>query len=229
MKTGPHPALSPRERGPPYRHDDSSTHERSLFSSPVRRADRRRPITAREPRSISSRRSSGPRRKAVAEHPERKLVDFGIGENDEMAPESIRAVMTRDQSAGQSWLCRQRCGRVQRGRGAADEAPLWCRDRPGHRGEPLHRLEDGPGHVAGRFHQPRRRHADDRAGLSGGRHRIRNTTAAKSIVCRWWRSTIFCPTWRRFRPTCCGVPSCWCCAIRTARPARWPRATFITG
>ena len=34
--------------------------------------------------------------KAVAEHPERNLVDFGIGENDEMAPESIRAVMTRE-------------------------------------------------------------------------------------------------------------------------------------
>jgi len=36
------------------------------------------------------------KRKALAEHPERKLVDFGIGENDEMAPESIRAVMTRE-------------------------------------------------------------------------------------------------------------------------------------
>ncbi len=36
------------------------------------------------------------KRKALAEHPERKLVDFGIGENDEMAPESIRAVMARE-------------------------------------------------------------------------------------------------------------------------------------
>ncbi len=33
------------------------------------------------------------KRKAVAEHPERKLLDFGIGENDEMAPETIRRVM----------------------------------------------------------------------------------------------------------------------------------------
>jgi LL-diaminopimelate aminotransferase len=31
------------------------------------------------------------KRKAIAEHPERKLVDFGIGENDSMAPESVRA------------------------------------------------------------------------------------------------------------------------------------------
>jgi LL-diaminopimelate aminotransferase len=33
------------------------------------------------------------KRKALAEHPERPLIDFGIGENDEMAPESVRAVM----------------------------------------------------------------------------------------------------------------------------------------
>src|SRR3989454_7220060 len=36
------------------------------------------------------------KRKALAEHPERMLIDFGIGENDEMAPESIRAVMARE-------------------------------------------------------------------------------------------------------------------------------------
>ncbi len=33
------------------------------------------------------------KRKALAEHPERKLIDFGIGENDEMAPEPVRRVM----------------------------------------------------------------------------------------------------------------------------------------
>ncbi len=36
------------------------------------------------------------KRKALAEHPERQLIDFGIGENDEMAPESVRAVMNRE-------------------------------------------------------------------------------------------------------------------------------------
>lgn len=36
------------------------------------------------------------KRKALAEHPERKLIDFGIGENDEMAPESVRAAMARE-------------------------------------------------------------------------------------------------------------------------------------
>jgi len=33
------------------------------------------------------------KRKALADHPERSLIDFGIGENDEMAPAAIRRVM----------------------------------------------------------------------------------------------------------------------------------------
>jgi LL-diaminopimelate aminotransferase len=33
------------------------------------------------------------KRKALADHPERQLIDFGIGENDEMAPAKVRAAM----------------------------------------------------------------------------------------------------------------------------------------
>ncbi len=36
------------------------------------------------------------KRKALAEHPEHTLIDFGIGENDEMAPENVRAAMARE-------------------------------------------------------------------------------------------------------------------------------------
>jgi LL-diaminopimelate aminotransferase len=36
------------------------------------------------------------KRKALAEHPEHKLLDFGIGENDEMAPEPVRRVMAAE-------------------------------------------------------------------------------------------------------------------------------------
>ncbi len=36
------------------------------------------------------------KRKALAEHPERQLLDFGIGENDAMAPESVRRVMAAE-------------------------------------------------------------------------------------------------------------------------------------
>jgi LL-diaminopimelate aminotransferase len=36
------------------------------------------------------------KRKALAEHPERPLVDFGIGENDAMAPASVRSRMSEE-------------------------------------------------------------------------------------------------------------------------------------
>ena len=36
------------------------------------------------------------KRKALAEHPERKLLDFGIGENDDMADASVREALTRE-------------------------------------------------------------------------------------------------------------------------------------
>ncbi len=36
------------------------------------------------------------KRKALADHPERPLLDFGIGENDEMAPETVRRAMAEE-------------------------------------------------------------------------------------------------------------------------------------
>jgi LL-diaminopimelate aminotransferase len=36
------------------------------------------------------------KRKAMAEHPERTLIDFGIGENDEMAPAAVRSAMAKE-------------------------------------------------------------------------------------------------------------------------------------
>src|SRR3954470_7673512 len=36
------------------------------------------------------------KRKVLADHPERQLIDFGIGENDEMAPVSVRARMAEE-------------------------------------------------------------------------------------------------------------------------------------
>ena len=36
------------------------------------------------------------KRRALAEHPDRALLDFGIGENDAMADQSIRDVMARE-------------------------------------------------------------------------------------------------------------------------------------
>jgi LL-diaminopimelate aminotransferase len=42
------------------------------------------------------------KRKALADHPERKLVDFGIGENDDMADESVRRVMAAEINKAQN-------------------------------------------------------------------------------------------------------------------------------
>src|SRR2546426_1398703 len=36
------------------------------------------------------------KRKALADHPQRALLDFGIGENDSMAPASVREVMAHE-------------------------------------------------------------------------------------------------------------------------------------
>src|SRR6476620_2379273 len=36
------------------------------------------------------------KRQALAEHPERKLLDFGIGENDDMADALVRDVLKRE-------------------------------------------------------------------------------------------------------------------------------------
>lgn len=36
------------------------------------------------------------KRQALADHPERALLDFGVGENDEVAPESVRRVMAEE-------------------------------------------------------------------------------------------------------------------------------------
>ena len=47
------------------------------------------------------------KRKALADYPERQLLDFGIGENDAMAPEAVRQRMgAGDQLPGEPWLCR---------------------------------------------------------------------------------------------------------------------------
>ena len=127
--------------------------------------------TARGPKSTSSRRSSAPSGRPLAEHPERTLVDFGIGENDEMAPPQVRRQHgRRDQPAREPRLRRQRHRRVPRSRRPVHAADFRRHARPRHGGQSLHRLEAGPGDAAGLLHQSRRRHADDRARLPRRRH-----------------------------------------------------------
>ncbi len=59
------------------------------------------------------------KRKALADHPERQLLDFGIGENDGMADEQIRAADGRgDQRPAEPRLRRQRHAGLQGSRRA---------------------------------------------------------------------------------------------------------------
>ena len=111
------------------------------------------------------------KRKALADYPDRQLLDFGIGENDAMAPVSVRRRMAEEINQPEN-------------RGYADNGILEFKQAvarfmhrnfgveldAGHGGESLHRLEDRPGHVARVFHQPGRHHAHDRTGLSDRGH-----------------------------------------------------------
>src|SRR5258708_39885035 len=50
------------------------------------------------------------KRQALADHPERTLLDFGIGENDGMAPESIRRGMAEEIGRDRNRGCADHAG-----------------------------------------------------------------------------------------------------------------------
>ena len=142
------------------------------------------------------------KRKALADHPERKLLDFGIGENDAMAPEIVRRRMAEEINKPENR------GYADNGPPAFKEAVARFMQRefgvaldPATRGQSLHRLEDGAGDAAGLLHQSGRRHADDRARLPGRRHAHAAITAASSTSCRSRPRTTFCPISTAFPPT----------------------------
>ena len=149
------------------------------------------------------------KRKALAEHPERKLLDFGIGENDDMADESVRdALAKRGQQGREPRLRRQRHPELQGRRRRVHAAAVRRHARPGDRGLPLHRLEARLRDAPGVLHQPRRRHADDRARLPRRGHvdalpRRRGRAAAAAR-----RRTASSPTSTASRPTSRSGRSC---------------------
>ena len=168
------------------------------------------------------------KRKALADHPERKLLDFGIGENDEMAPEVVRRRMAEEINkpenrgyADNGIRRRSRSGRP------LHAARVRRRARPGHRNQPLHRLEERPRHAAGLLHQPGRRHADDRARLPRRRHAHRLLRRRRLQAAAHRRERLPARPWTASRPTSVARPSCSCSATRTARPAarRRPSST----
>ncbi len=96
------------------------------------------------------------KRQALADHPERRMLDFGIGENDEMAPEGVRAAMHREIDLPENR------GYADNGIAAFKEAAtaFMAREfgggaRPRPRGEPLHRVEDRALDAPRGLHRPR--------------------------------------------------------------------------
>jgi LL-diaminopimelate aminotransferase len=63
------------------------------------------------------------KRKALADHPERQLLDFGIGENDAMAPESVRRRMAEEINKPENR------GYADNGPPAFKEAVAWLMQR----------------------------------------------------------------------------------------------------
>ena len=142
------------------------------------------------------------KRAALAAHPERKLLDFGIGENDDMADPLVRDVaQARGRQAREPRLRRQRHRRLQGGRRRLHEAG---RSASRSTRRPRSTTPSAPSRPCAMLpavlHQPRRRHAHDRARLPRRRHAHRATTAARSTTCR-------CSSENGFYPDLDGIPA----------------------
>ncbi len=171
------------------------------------------------------------KRKALADHPERTLIDFGIGENDEMAPPSGRAGDGRgDQPAREPRLCRQRhpaefkeavARFMQRNFGVeldpAKEVNHCIGSKTALAMLPAAFINPGdvtlmtvPGYPVAGTHTKY---------YGGSVYRLA-AVAGERFPARSGGDS---------RRRAASGPSCWCSAIPTARPARWPRATSTSG
>ena len=195
-------------------------------SSPCSPTASAAPTTARAPRSTSSRRSSAPSAPPWPPIPERQLLDFGIGENDDMADPLVRDALKREVDKLENR------GYADNGIAAFKEAAAGFMKKVfGVTLDPVTEINHAIGSkpalamLPAVLHQPRRRHAHDRARLPRRRHahRLLRRRGLQPAAARGER--LLSRPRRRSRPTSAGGPSCWSSTIPTARPAPWPRAT----
>ena len=170
------------------------------------------------------------KRKALAEHPERKLIDFGIGENDEMAAAASAASWPRRSTSPRTAATPTTASPAfKEAVGPLHAAGVRRRTRSGDGDQPLHRHQAGPGHAAGRVHQPGRRDADDRARLSGGRHAhqvLRRRGVPPAAV---GRERLFPRPGRHSRRHSPPGEAAGDQLSQQSRPAGWPRASSTRG
>ena len=168
------------------------------------------------------------KRKALADHPERKLLDFGIGENDDMADR----VGPRRRSPREADKVENR-GYADNGiPNYKDAAAEFMQRQFGVTLDPVtevcHCIGTKPAYamLPGVLHQPRRRDAHDRARLPRRRHVDALPRRRGLTGCRCWRRTASSPTSTASRPTSRSGRSCSSSTTRTARPGRSPRRDF---
>ena len=133
------------------------------------------PSTARDTAIYKFEKIKRAKRKALAEHPERQLLDFGIGENDGVADEIVLRTMAEEIGKPENrGYADNGVARVQGAVARFMQAGIRRRAQSGNRGQPLHRLEDGTVDAARGVYQPGRHHADDRPGypVAGHAHRL---------------------------------------------------------
>ena len=165
------------------------------------------------------------KRAALQAHPERACLTSASARTTTWpTPWSAR----RSSARSTSWKTADTpttASRRSRRRRPVHAAGLRRHTRPGHRGQPRHRLQAGPGHAAGRLHQPGRRDPDDRARLPGGRH-PHQLLWRRGLQAAAAEENGFYPDLAAIPADVRAGPSCWSSTIPTARPGRWPRAIF---
>ncbi len=149
------------------------------------------------------------KRKALAEHPERKLVDFGIGENDEMAAASVRRVMAAEIDKPENR------GYADNGIAAFKEAVARFMQREFHvELDPLHEINHCIGTktalamLPAAFINPGDVTLMTVPGypVAGTHTKYYGGDVHRMPLCR---RTTSCRTWMRSRPRSAGGPSCW--------------------
>ena len=172
------------------------------------------------------------KRKALADHPERKLLDFGIGENDDDGrPSSSARRMAEEINKPENR------GYADNGIAAFKEAAAAVHAARVRRRRSTRPPRSTTASARSRpcamlpavLHQPGRRHADDRARLPRRRHAHALLRRRRLQAAALGRERL--PARSRQHPgrRPPARPSCWCSTIRTAPPAHGAAASSTSG
>ena len=174
------------------------------------------------------------KRSALAAHPERQFLDFGIGENDDMADPLVRETLeahevdkveNRGYADNGIAAFKESAARfMQNGLLASNSMPQRRSTTPSDPKPALAML------LRAAFINPGDVTLDDGPRLSGRRHTHEDTMAARFIGFRCLRQEngFFPDPWRTFRRTFVPGPSSWCSTIPTVPNGRGGHARLLS-